>query len=350
MRATNVLDYLPLRVLSCYEQAMMIKGDKMPAPKMAIIHPNYVCNHRCIGCDYAKLNKTRHSLSDRGLINIIDQLIDLGVQGVEFGGGGEPTLHSSLPKVIDMLIKNNISFGMLTNGTNLTKELQLRFVENGSYCRIGLDSATEKVFNHYKRPKNKNAGLKSVIRNIEDLIRLRNKLRNHTNLQISIKYSVDSNNYSDILRALSLADKLKVDSIQFKLIRNMPSKLKSTKILKSLHKSIEETKNKYPQLRIISNFEKSALKMQCWLSPLQLVIDAYGDVYICCYYRHRSNSHCLGNIFKSRLKDIWYSQNHWTKIKNIKKADCNKFDCRFHYYNELLHELVIDKVGQLNFI
>lgn len=350
MNKISVLDYLQLRVLSCYKEAMMIKEGRMPAPRMAIIYPNYVCNHRCFGCDYTELNKTRHSLSEREFINIIDQLIDIGINGIEFCGGGEPTLHPSLPKIIDKLIENDISFGFLTNGTNLTQELQLKLVKYGSYCRISLESATEKMFNYYKRPISKKAGFKNVIRNIENLVKLRNENLPETKLQISIKYAIDRNNYKDVLKVIGLANGLKADSVQFKLIRNMPSQLKDTKIINNLKKRIEDIKDKYPGLRIIPDFEKSKLKTKCWLSPLQLLVDPYGDVYICCYYRHRIKDHCLGNMLKNKLKDIWYSQEHWAKLANIKVSDCNKYDCRFHYYNELMQKLVIDDIGQLHFI
>lgn len=350
MNKMSVLDYLQLRVLSCYEEAVMLKEGKMPAPRMAIIYPNYVCNHKCIGCDYTELNKTKKSYTEKEFIRVVNQLADIGVKGIEFCGGGEPTLHPYLPEIIDILVDNGISFGLLTNGTNLTPDLQERLVKHGSYCRISLESATEKIFNYHKRPLNKKAGFKNVLRNIENLVTLRNKYLPETKLQISIKYAVDRNNYQDVLKTLPLGNKLKVDSVQFKLLRNMPSELKDTKIINSLRKRIEDIKNKYPNLRIIPDFEKSKLKGKCWISPFQLVVDPYGDVYICCYYRHRAKDHCLGNMLKNKLKDIWYSQEHWAKLANIKKSDCNKYDCRFHYYNELMQKLVIDDIGQLSFI
>ena len=347
---TSVLDYLQLRVLSFYNEALMLKEGKMPQPRMAIIYPTYVCNHRCLGCDYAKLNKTKHSFSEKQFINVINQLIDIGVKGIEFCGGGEPTLHPSLPKIIDKLIENNISFGFLTNGTNLTQKLQRNLVEHGSYCRVSLESATENMFKLCKRPISKKAGFKNVIKNIENLVKLRNEYLPKTKLQISVKYTVDSNNYYDAPKAVNLANKLKVDSIQFKMIRNVPSELKDKKIINGLKEKIRGTKKKYPNLKIIANFDKSKLRTKCWLSPLQLVVDPYGDVYICCYYHHRANEHRLGNMLKNKLKNIWYSAKRWEQLANIKISDCNKYDCRFHYYNDLMQKLVVDDIGQLNFI
>ncbi|MBU2044053.1 MAG: radical SAM protein [Candidatus Omnitrophica bacterium] len=346
----SVLDYLQLRILSCYSEALLLKQGKMPKPRMAIVYPTYVCNHSCLGCDYIRLNKTKHSLSERQFMKVINQLIDIGVQGIEFCGGGEPTLHASLPKVLDKLIKHNITFGFLTNGTNLNQKLQEQLVKKGSYCRVSLESATEKIFNFYKRPINKKAGFENVLKNIKNLVSLRNSCLPQTKLQISIKYTVDNNNFSDVTKAVKFAEELKVDSIQFKLARNVDSELKDSRLVKKLKKEVAQMKHDYPDLRIMANFEKSQLKDKCWLAPLQLVVDPYGDVYICCYYHHRIKNHCLGNMLKQDLKTIWHSKKTQKKLAEIDINDCNKYDCRFHYYNELMRKVVIDDIGQLNFI
>jgi hypothetical protein len=55
-------------------------------------------------------------------------------------------------------------------------------------------------------------------------------------------------------------------------------------------------------------------------------------------------------MFQKDLQDIWFSQEHWSKVSSIDIEDCNKYDCRFHYYNELMYNLVIEDVGQLAFI
>jgi radical SAM protein with 4Fe4S-binding SPASM domain len=347
---TSVFDYLKLRILSFYYEAAMLKERKMPLPRMAILYPTYVCNHRCIGCDYAQLNKTKKSLTDKEFDRIIDELSAIGIKGVEFCGGGEPTLHPYLPKAIDKLVKYKIHFGLLTNGTNLTRELKEKLVDHGSYCRISVEAASPGVFNRYKRPGAVDTSFDDVIKNIKNLISMRDKKRKTTKLQISYKYSIDINNYFDARRAVDLAYKLKVDSIQFKCIRNVASEIKSPDIINTLKKILAKAKKKYPDFRIMDDIEHSRLNRKCWLSPLQFIVDPYGDVYICCYYRHRRDRHRLGNILQQGLQGIWYSQQHWHKIDRIDAEECNKYDCRFHYYNDFMDEVVLKDTGQLYFI
>lgn len=351
MKEANVLDYLKLRVLSFYQEAKMIKAGKFPRPRMAILYPTYVCNHSCIGCDYSINNETNKSLTSDEFDRLIEQLVKIGISSVEFCGGGEPTLHPYLLKAIDKFIQNKIAIGLLTNGTNMNDGLKKALVEHGAYCRISVEAGSEEVFNQYKRPKSGTASFSNVINNIESLVGLRNSYGEDTNLQISYKYSIDNNNYKDVFNAVVLAKRLKVDSIQFKMIRNMETEIKDRETIEWLKIEFEKIKKETKGIIIMDDLRKTELtKCRCWLSMFQLTIDAVGDVYICCYYRHRMEKHRLGNLLKSDLEEIWYSQEHWHKVSQIDVEDCNKYDCRFHYYNELMHDLVIKDKGQLSFI
>jgi MoaA/NifB/PqqE/SkfB family radical SAM enzyme len=349
--SSKVFDYLQLRVLSFYHEALMLKDGQMPAPRMCILYPTYACNHRCIGCDYSELNRDRKSLSPAELDHVIDELLELGIRSIEFCGGGEPTLHPALPRTIDRLVGHGIAFGLLTNGTNLTDELVERLVLHGSYCRVSVEAASRRVFESYKRPLNGRTGFDAVIDGIARLVAARNASSARHPLQISYKYSVDMNNYEDAVPAVSLAESLRVDSIQFKCIRNVPSEIRDETLITRLQKELAEAQLLHPRLPVLVNLGKSSLKKcRCWLSPLQLTVDPYGDVFICCYYRHRREKHCLGNLFERRLRDIWYSQEHWDRIAQIEVEECNLYDCRFHAYNELMQQFVIEDEGQFAFI
>jgi radical SAM protein with 4Fe4S-binding SPASM domain len=190
-----------------------------------------------------------------------------------------------------------------------------------------------------------------VIGGIARLVAARDGSGARRTLRISYKYSVDMNNYEDVVPAVALADSLRVDSIQFKCIRNVPSEIRDDALIARLQRELAGTRPLHPRLPVLENLGRSSLTTcRCWLSPLQLTVDPYGDVFICCYYRHRRDRHRLGNLFERRLQDIWYSQEHWEKIRQIEVEECNRYDCRFHAYNELMHEFVVEDEGQFAFI
>jgi radical SAM protein with 4Fe4S-binding SPASM domain len=281
----------------------------------------------------------------------VDQLHRIGVRGIEFCGGGEPTLNPHLAEAIDRIGDLGIHYGLLTNGTYVGEDLRNRLVAGAMYCRISIESASEETFNDYKKPMDPGAEFSGITANVRELVQKRNKRKQETKLQISLKYAIDRNNSQDVGPAIALGETLGVDSVQFKLIRNVSSEIKNHAQIRELIRRIHEAQmSTNSRMRVICDLTKSRLQEPCWLSPLQTTIDPFGDVYICCYFRHRKDAHRLGNIFQKDINDIWYSSHHWEKIKGIKIDDCNKYDCRFHYYNRLMKRLVIEDIGQLHFV
>ncbi|HUI90812.1 MAG TPA: radical SAM protein [Chitinivibrionales bacterium] len=344
----SVFNLLHTRILSHYESAKNILAHKMPAPRTAIVYPTYVCNQACPGCEYQDDNRNIATMmSKKQLFSVVDQLAKIGVKGVEFCGGGEPTLNPYFGEALLRLRKKGISAGLLTNGTNLSGRLAEIAVKTLSYIRISLDAATAETYAKVKRPKSGRSGFDAVIANIKTLVRLRKKYRSKVTL--SVKFLVSMLNEKEIEKAAALANRLCVDSLQFKSVRIFKS-LGLGRSEEKIQARITRLADKYPRLSVVGSVRRANITMKCWLSPVQIMIDALGDVFICCYYRHRKKTHCFGNLFKQPLSKIWYSKRHWDAIKNIKVSECNVLDCRFGVYNELMHQMMIKDIAQLDFI
>jgi MoaA/NifB/PqqE/SkfB family radical SAM enzyme len=346
--AASVFNLLHTRILSHYESAKKILAHEMPSPRTAIVYPTYVCNQACPGCEYQDDNNNIAAMmSKKQLFSVIDQLADIGVKGIEFCGGGEPTLNPYFGEALVRLRKKGMSAGLLTNGTNVKGNLAEVAVETLSYIRISLDAATAGTYATVKRPKSSASGFDAVVSNIKTLVLLRKKYRSKVTL--SVKFLVSRLNEFEIEKAAELANRLGVDSLQFKSVRIFKSLIVSGKE-RAIQNRIFALAKKYPHLAVVGGVGRADITMKCWLSPVQIMIDALGDVFLCCYYRHRKKTHCFGNMFKKPLKKIWYSKCHWDAIRSIKVSECNVLDCRFGVYNELMHQMMIKDIAQLDFI
>jgi organic radical activating enzyme len=71
----------------------------------------------------------------------IDQFADLGVLGMEFTGGGEPTLHPQLDEAIAHAHSRGLKIGICTNGSQLKKVKNWHML---SWVRLGMYSWDEK--------------------------------------------------------------------------------------------------------------------------------------------------------------------------------------------------------------
>ncbi len=339
---------LESRILTHYPSAKMIMEGRMPAPRTAIVYPTYVCNQNCLWCEYAEDNAGIHSMMPEDkLRQLMIDLRDLGVRGVEFCGGGEPTLHPILPELIRDMKAMGVSSGLLTNGTRLRGPLAEAVVDCSSYVRVGFDSADEETFNRVKRPRNAEAGFQQVCENVRGLVALRGQRGG--SVLVSMKVILSTDNMGEIEHCVRLAIDLGVDSIQFKAARLCRTELDAGQMAQTMEE-LERVRRAYPQISIVGGVNKQNMTKQCWLTPIQIMVDAVGDVFLCCYYRHRRQTHCFGNIFRERLRDIWYGERHWQAIREIKPAECNLLDCRFVQYNRIMTELMIEHDAQFEFI
>jgi len=342
----KALALLDNRVLSCYAEARELRVGKMCPPRVAIIYPTYQCNQRCLGCDYASLRSGVQMTRDE-LSYCIGQFAALGTLSWDASGGGEPTLHPYIRNAMeDSFHKWGMAFGLVTNGTRLhDQELCKTLLEHGSYCRVSIESATEAAFNTYKRPMTKEASFAAVVDNLKRLLSERKEVK--SNLVISYKFTVSAANWQDIPAAFDLAEELGVDSLQFKAIRNTEWEMTPDEEAKSAA-MIDAGKAQHPNLLALGNVQRTHLAGKCWLSPLAATVDPSGNLYVCFYYRHRQDRHWFGNMFETPLRDLWYGERHMEAIRNIRPAECNAYDCRFHGYNERMGEVMRD--GQLEFI
>jgi len=351
----DLLKALEYRILSYTFEANQILNGKMPIPRVAILHPTYKCNHNCIGCDFGEENKQGKVLTKDELEHITDELIDIGVKGVEFSGGGEPLIDEEVKDIIIKLNNKEISTGVLTNGSFFSGEMQKTIIKNCSYIRVSLEAGSNDIFKRAKGITN-DEEFPKIIGNIEKGLQLRESYGSE--IDIGIKFTVGRHNYSDMENAILLARNLGVDSIQFKLYENVdsiqlyknPEKL--IKDEKGVRIKFKDLKEKYTNstTKIIGNLQKSKLEGKCWLSPLITVVDANGYVFLCSYYRHRQDSHKIGNIFENSFKEIWFSDRHREVIERINLDECNKYDCRFHRYNTLMAKVFDKKRDFLNFL
>jgi MoaA/NifB/PqqE/SkfB family radical SAM enzyme len=344
----RVFSHLEDRILTHWYEARMILDGKMPPPRTAIVYPTYICNQNCIWCEYSAENNEIHaSMPDEALRHLIWDLQDLGVRGVEFCGGGEPSMHPALPDLIRDMHERGMSVGLLTNGTKLKGELASALVDCASYVRVGFDGATEETVHKVKRPRAPETLFPAVCKTIRDLVQLRNG--RGTGVLISMKAVLDSNNMHEMEQCVQLAMDIGMDSVQFKAARLCDSELDATQT-ELVEREIAVLRERYPDIPVVGGTRKLNMTSQCWLTPLQIMVDTLGDVYLCCYYVHRKRRHSIGNCFETPLKDLWYSERHWEAIRGIVPRECNNLDCRFVHYNRIMDEVMSNGGQQFEFI
>ena len=332
------MDSLVAKVLSWYPNIKQYIERGKCNPRTLYIQPSNVCNNRCKGCYYLKSRvgfiKFMDVLTMKSLI--ADSIRDLGILGISLSGGGEPSLHPKFKDIIKFLNKTKKALSLVTNGTWKDKEISKLLAKNFIFVRVGLDCCDRK---QYRKIKKRDV-FNSVVSNIKDLVKYKEKAT------IGIKFLLRKHNCKpeDVYRMIDLGRKLGVDYMHFKILMNditQPTKKQIEKLGMSLYQLNDD--------RVIVDIEETTISRKCMLNMLRVNVDTDGSVYLCSRYHHRMNKHCIGNIHKKNISEIWYGDEHWEAMNNINPEQCNLYNCMLHRAHKVMDENILNNKYHLEF-
>lgn len=330
--------YNKYRILSHYQEIKTLKSGIISMPRMAIVYPSYYCQQDCKYCFYANEREDhRKSMYTKDqFFYVLRTLHNLGIRGVEFCGGGEPFTNPHMLEAVQYGAELGLKFGGLTNGGLLKTEMLDEIIKSFSYIRFSIDSFDRQ---RYCEIRGTSSAQYDIVRS--NLHYLASNKSDSLKVGVKLLLSRDSFPHitADIQAALDICEEIGVDSLQIKVAEQLGDQIND---VYSLDEQLESWMSKrIPdyRLKILFGSRKTEIREQCWLNPLQLTVDALGDVYLCCYFQHRKESHRLCNIFDNDLLYTWGSPRHRGLIKNIKIPECNVYNCRFHGYHEMVNKL-----------
>lgn len=103
------------------------------------------CDLSCVHCYYNANSEKICELTTKEAIDIANQLNDLGIFEV-YISGGEPLLRDDWDQIIEQLRINNIQVGLITNGTNVTKQVAKKIAQlNVKWVQISIDGSEAEI-------------------------------------------------------------------------------------------------------------------------------------------------------------------------------------------------------------
>jgi len=280
-------------------KANLITALSSGTPLSVNIEPTTVCDLKCNFCfahskNYENKIKPKFMNLDFYCHTIIDQIKDMNwdLRCLWYLGYGEPLLHRDLCKMIKYAKSKNIakSIELATNGTNLTDEMLDTLIDSGiNKLHLSLDAVDRET---YKKMKGKDC-FDLVISNVQNAIKKAERLKKFDFI-IKVFDEINdpkvSKNY-DINKVLFYfkSSALNSEYVHVKLMPliNPPS----------VNQFSDET---------------------CEYVFYYLFFLANGTILPCCSDIQERLSY--GNLNKSTLRDIFYSEN----LKQFRRAHLNK--------------------------
>ncbi len=349
---SNKVLYHPERM-----QEWLLKEDTT-APITVKIDLTNVCNHNCPGCiDADLIANDNNELSYDLLVTLLEDLKSMGVKGINYTGGGEPTAHKKFADVIRHTAKLGFDIGLICNGSLFHKKSipMEELLEHFSWIRVSLDAYDHET---HVRTHGSKSTFDKTVQNMRDLV----EIKRDKNLEVTLGAGYITNQYEDMdrqcWRFVELCKDIGMDYAQLRPSFGFFFDYK--KIKPSEWQEIFNDLKKYESENfklVIDNdkFNKifsgktgrkySSCHAQAFKSTS---ITARGGVYICCSLSGNKEGF-VGNIKKEKFSDIWKGEKRSQVLRDLQVKKCPKL-CVGDNLNEFLENFKNNKPTHVNFL
>lgn len=287
------------------------------------------CAYRLEGYASNQLFDDKRMMATEKALEIIDDCAEIGVQAIQFTGGGEPTIHNGFQRVLHRALGLGLKVGLVSNGVRI-EPVMANLIARGSWVRISLDAATEETYcairrvhrNHFDRAK-------QAVRN----------LKAAGAPMVGVGFTVTPDNWREVYDAACMSKELGADNFRISAMFSQHDE----KPFAEFHQQCAELCRKAEELsdvgftvynRFSDRMEDLRLKQPddklCGYQFFTTYIGADLKVYRCCGYAYNERG-LVGSIRGQRFKDFWLSQERFANQMNFDGRGCER--CQFRRQN-----------------
>lgn len=266
------------------------------------------CNADCPFCFQGKHNEDdRKEMSLQMIINLLDNLRELGTYYIGFSGG-EPFARPDFLEILNIAKNRGFSISIITNAMLLTKE-KIDELE-----RIGIDRITVSFHSINKENYLKSFGITNpnlydvALENIQYMIK--------KNISLGIAMTVTKFNINDIKDTSEYFYSLGLskNDINYNLL------LLGKREINDLFPEKKDIDNNGEYLS--NKLEADKKRLLCSAGTISCSIDPYGNVYPCTFFNSSA-----GNLYEQTIKEIWENSHLMQIIRGFREemfTKCHK--------------------------
>lgn len=302
------------------------------------------CNNSCVYCCCRDFH-SNEMLSRKQIDEIVLQSSKIA-KAITLTGGGEPTLNPYFSYAVKTISLSGLSIGLITNGTNLTRDNNDALARFASFCRVSLDTADNINYKLLRNPGCKNP-VDKIAESLSDL--KARKQRYSSYLQIGIQIVLHDQANEDIYKTVLFSKSLGVDFVQIRPEDNITGEESKPKyeFINGKREFLENLKTlSTDNFKVILNYNKLDEYIEngveksyegCLGANFTASIGHDYKVYFCC--SHIGNPKFLmGDLKEMSLNEILISPKRKELINFCDHEGC-QMQCRNHQINKMLFEL-----------
>lgn len=346
--------YAANKALHHIDRLVCMKKRRQPNPVHLYIVVSDACNQNCNFCAYRMKdyvhaevfgdNPTRLIPTTKA-IEILGDAARMGVKAIQFTGGGEPTMHKDLSKIMLVAHALGLQTALVTNGVLLNEELNDVLIDS-SWLRVSLDAGTNETYRRLRQVKSKDT-FEKVQENVRRIVARRNEA-SASELYIGCSFIVTRDNWQEVIQAAELAASLGVDDLRIgpaytakhnEYFAEFGEKADALcREVEAMSSDGFHVSNQFTQRR-----EDLALGPpeyeRCPHMQLTTLIGANLNVYACCVNSYNEEG-LIGSIKDKSLLQLWNSRQKWEYVDRFDARKCPR--CQFNDKNREINALVGD--------
>ncbi len=352
-------EYSPFKAAWHLDRIEALRRGEHVAPVHIHFVPSDLCNQDCGFCAYRWSGYSSNELfndADGGhnpnrriptpkALEMIDDFAEMGVKAIEFTGGGEPTAHPDIAKLVEHALVRGLEVAMVSNGVLVRRKLPAELAAALSWWRISIDAADPKTYAAMRRvPEGHFTAARETV---EWLAKLKQGAPNG-GPTLGMGFAVTRENYKEIREGARLARELGADNVRFSALFNPEGPAYYAGIYEEARdacKAAVTELHKPPGFRVFARFGEKVDDLVvgnpdyqfCGYERLVTYVGGDQNVYRCCVYSY-NNHGFLGTVADKRFKDMWFSEDVRQKLDTFDARSCER--CQFNDRNRFIDYLV----------
>jgi MoaA/NifB/PqqE/SkfB family radical SAM enzyme len=338
----------PQKIFAHLDRVQAWRAGEKPAPVTVEWDLSNRCSRGCHGCHFAYTHTrgplagaekpdgatSGGDLADAALVmRALGEAAALGVQGIVWTGGGEPTLHPDFDAIVQAAARLGLAQGMYTHGGHIKTERAALIKRVFTWVVVSLDRADEESYTAYK-----GRGFYHSLTGIKALVAAEGACT------VGVSFLLDAASWRDAPQMAALGAQLRADYTTF---RPMVYYTMSDPAMPPEDRSwITEAE---PSLRAIAELPGVVLDVARFLEyrdwsrtrpyaaclgiRYNTTITPDGRVWVCPNRREFAGS-AIGDLRKESFAAIWARHpGQWTDFRHCRAM------CRLHLMNKELAAL-----------
>ncbi|MFD5467286.1 radical SAM/SPASM domain-containing protein [Kitasatospora sp. NPDC127059] len=294
------------------------QGRRLASPLVVDLDPTTVCDLACPECISSQVLHHGQIGQDR-VVQLAHELADSKVLAVILIGGGEPLLHRSVGRVIEVLHEAGIKLGLVTNGTQIHRYLG-QLADMLSWVRVSIDAGTAETYSAFRPSRGKHSAFPQVIENMRALAARKTGRLGYSFLlmqRFGQDGKVTDSNYAEVYRAGVLAKEIGCDYFEVKAmldedhytVNQSPESIALVEEQIARLRELEDDgfhilhSSNWQAVRRRSDTVQEKDYHRCSIAELRTTVTPTG-VFVCPYHRGNPKGR-IGDISQQTFAEMW---------------------------------------------